>query len=149
MSGLRRTWAAASVLATVLPVGEMETGIASAGEGISPGLRALSEAHITDSGVTVLGRYSPPPGYLSYIEKAQQRGASYFDMGGAWNTLAPSQREAANLHFLDVVGGRGDNILLSVPKPEIIPGTALHTEIQYLQNTLNYRWVNQWSLRPR
>jgi hypothetical protein len=69
--------------------------------------------------------------------------------GDAWNTLAPAQREAANLHFLDVVAGRGDKILLSVPKSEIIPGTALHTEIQYLQNSLNYRWVNQWSLRPR
>jgi hypothetical protein len=86
---------------------------------------------------------------LSYIEKAQQRGASYFDIGGAWNSLAPAQREAANLHFLDVVGGRGDQVLLSVPKSEIRPTSALAREIQYLQESLNYRWVNQWSLQPR
>jgi len=118
-------------------------------ERIPSELRSLSEAHLTDSGVTVLGSYRPPPGYLSYIDKAQQRGASYFDIGDAWNNLAPAQREAANIHFLDVIGDRGDKVLLSIPKSEIIPGTALHFEIRCLQESLDYRWTNQWSLRPK
>jgi hypothetical protein len=97
----------------------------------------------------VLGRYNPPPGYTNYIDKAQQRGASYFDIGDAWDSLSPVQRTKANMHFLDVVGGRGDKVLLSVPKSEIIPGSSLDAEIQYLQKSYNYRWVNQWSLKVR
>lgn len=117
---------------------------------LTPDLRALAESNITSSGITVLGRYNPPPGYLRYTEKAQQRGASYFDIEKSiWDKLTPAEREAANLHFLDMVGKRGDKILLSVPRSKIIPGTALHTEVKYLQESLGYRWVNQWSLQRK
>jgi hypothetical protein len=68
-------------------------------------------------------------------------------MGDAWHTLTPAQREAGNLRFLDIAASRGDKIILSVPKSEIIPGTSLEVEVKYLQNSLNYCWVNQWSLR--
>lgn len=41
--------------------------------------RALALQNMTDSGDTVLGRY---PGY---INKANSRGASYFDIGDEWD----------------------------------------------------------------
>ncbi len=44
--------------------------------------RALALQNLTDSGDTVLGRY---PGY---IDKANSRGASYFDIGDEWDRLA-------------------------------------------------------------
>jgi RHS repeat-associated protein len=109
---------------------------------IVPEIRALSEANITGSGRTVLGHY---PGY---IEKAQRTGASYFDIGDAWNTLTPAQRTAANNHFLDVVTGAGDQIYLSVPKGSINPGSALADEVRYLTGEKGYQWINQWSLKP-
>jgi hypothetical protein len=40
-------------------------------------------------------------------------------------------------------------VLLSTPKTKIRPGSALADEVQYLTQQKNYRWVNQWSLRPR
>jgi hypothetical protein len=112
-------------------------------------LRAASEAHITQSGVTVLGRYNPPPGFLFYIDKAQQRGASYFDIGDMWQIMTTAEREAANLHFLNIIGARGDKVILSVPRSQIIPDSALFKEVQYLKDSLNYQWVNQWSLQRR
>ena len=113
-----------------------------AARGVAPEIRALSEANITGSGRTVLGHY---PGY---IEKAQRTGASYFDIGDAWNTLTPAQRTSANMHFLDEVAGAGDQIFLSLPKSEIRRGSALADEIQYLTGEKGYQWINQWSLRP-
>jgi len=109
---------------------------------LAPEIRALSEANITGNGRTVLGHY---PGY---IEKAQRTGASYFDIGDAWNTLTPVQRSAANMHFLDEVAGAGDQIYLSVPKTKIRPGSSLADEVQYLTGDKGYQWINQWSLRP-
>ena len=103
---------------------------------------AFLEANLTGSGRTVLGHYP------EYIQKAQRTGASYFDIGDAWNTLTPAQRTSANMHFLDEVAGAGDQIYLSLPKSEIRRGSALADEIQYLTGEKGYQWINQWSLRP-
>jgi RHS repeat-associated protein len=103
----------------------------------------LAEAHITQSGDTVLGHF---PGY---IDKANTRGASYFDIGDMWNNLTPNQRWAANTHFLDQIAARGDRVLLSLPKGDIRPGSYLADEIRHLTEHRGYVWVNQWSLRPR
>jgi hypothetical protein len=112
-------------------------------EALTPEVRALSEANLTDSGTTVLGRF---PGYIA---KAQARGASYFNIGDAWDALAPADRTAANNHFLDVIAERGDRVLTSVPKGEIPEtGSALSDEIAYLTGEKGYSWANQWSLRP-
>jgi hypothetical protein len=101
---------------------------------------------MTDSRDTVLGRYKDQP---NYIDKANARRASYFDIGDAWKSLSETQRTAANDHFLDVIAGRGDRVLLSTPKYDIPSGTSLAHEIQYLTQEKGYVWVNQWSLRPR
>ncbi|HLL66090.1 MAG TPA: RHS repeat-associated core domain-containing protein [Micromonosporaceae bacterium] len=111
--------------------------------GLPDNIKALSEAHITDSGDTVLGHF---PGY---IDKAGARGASYYDIGDAWNGLSDSQRWAANTNFLDRVTARGDRVLLSLPKNQIRPGSYLEMEVNYLTQERGYGWVNQWSLRPK
>jgi len=105
----------------------------------------LSEANITQSGKTVLGHWDPKTG--GYITKAEQRGASYFDLGSRWDGLTAAQRTAANQHFLDVIAARGDDILLSVPKTKIRYPSALADEIKYLTEEKGYSWVNQWSLK--
>jgi hypothetical protein len=112
---------------------------------LSPEVTALSEAHLTDSGTTVLGRFAPGGGYIA---KAQATGASYFDIGDAWDALTPAERTAANDHFLDVIAERGDRVLLSTPKGQIGGSGALADEIAYLTQEKSYVWVNQWSLRP-
>jgi hypothetical protein len=117
------------------------TSLPGAG-GLSDEVRRLAEANITDSGDTVLGSY---PGYIT---KANSQGASFFDIGDAWNALTPAERTAANNHFLDVIAGRGDRVLLSTSKTEIQAGTALADEIAYLTGQKGYVWVNQWSLKP-
>jgi hypothetical protein len=114
-----------------------------AAEGLSPRVKQLAEANLTGSGDTVLGHF---PGY---VEKARRQGASYFDIGDAWNGLTAAQRTAANQHFLDRIAASGDRVVLSVPKTKVRPGSALADEIRYLTREKGYRWVNQWSLRPR
>jgi hypothetical protein len=109
-------------------------------------IEQYASAHLTNSGVSVLGRYAPPPGYKSYIQKASSMGASYFDMGKKWT---PKLGKAANIRFLEIIASRGDKVLLSVPKSLILSGSSLDMEIQQLTGSLNYRWVNQWSLAPR
>jgi hypothetical protein len=112
---------------------------AKAVEKLSAELRALSEAHITRSGETVLG-------HAGYISKARARGASYFDIGNTWNRLPKAKRWAANEHFLDVISSNGDRIILSVEKSKVGAGSTLAKEIKYLRKEKNYHWVNQWSL---
>ena len=47
--------------------------------------------------------FTPRDGGLSYIKFAEQRGASYFDIGtDAWNTATQTERLAANQHVLDI-----------------------------------------------
>jgi hypothetical protein len=122
---------------------------AAAARGVSPGIKALSEANITDNGITVLGRFQAPPGQINYIQKAttgKHAGSSYFDLGSAWT---PIEGKAANLNFLDIVGGRGDKMIFSTPKNKISSGTSLDMEVQYLQETFGYKWVNQWSMQVK
>lgn len=74
---------------------------------------------------------------------------------GGWGHLKPSRwgqckpSRSANDHFLDIIAARGDRVLLATAKKEIRPGSPLAHEIQYLTREKGYRWVNQWSLRPR
>ena len=110
--------------------------------GFSDDVMRLAEQNITDSGDTVLGHF---PGY---IEKAQARGASYFDIGDAWEGLTDAQRWAANKHFLDTRIAAGDRILLSQVKNTINSGSYLEQEVKYLLDN-GYKWVNQWALKPR
>ncbi len=119
------------------------TGVAAKTvSGLSDDVVGLATRNITNSGDTVLGHF---PGYIT---KANSKGASYFDIGDAWNGLTPSQRSAANTHFLDTRIAAGDRVLLSVPKGDIRPGSYLAQEVQYLTSN-GYRWTNQWSLVPR
>lgn len=104
-------------------------------------IKALSEANINNSGITVLGHH---PGYL---EKAIKKKASYFDVGKNWDNMTDIQRGVANVNFLDVIADRGDDIILSVAKKEIRPGSSLANEIKYLIDYKGYKWVNQWSLK--
>jgi RHS repeat-associated protein len=103
----------------------------------------LAEANITNSGRTVLGHH---PGYIA---KARARGDSYFDIGKRWDDLSDAQREAVNRRFLDRIADRGDQVVLAQPKTKIAPGSWTAREIQYLIRERQYRWVNQWSLRPK
>ena len=135
---------------TMVPAGKfggvMGTRISSI-SGLSPRIRALSEAHITDNGIAILGQYQVPPGRMNYIQKAttgKYQGSSYFDLGSAWT---PGEGRRANLHFLDIVGGRGDKIIFSTPKNDITAGSSLEMEYQYLMEKYGYKWVNQWSMR--
>jgi hypothetical protein len=109
-------------------------------------LNKLATQHETDTGITVLGHYDRATG--GYIAKAQRLGASYFDIGDAWDTLTPAQRKAANLRFLNDSIAKGDDILLSTPKGEVRPGSALRTELEHLLSQ-GYAWVNQWKLKPK
>ncbi len=101
----------------------------------------VTERNLTNTGDTVLGHH---PGY---INKANARGASYFDIGDAWDSLNDARRWAANRHFLDTVASRGDRILLSVEKSKIRRNSWLAREVEYLTQQRGYVWVNQWSLR--
>jgi hypothetical protein len=140
--GIARAAVQRAVGAVASKVGGGLGRAAAHSEGLSSGLKQLAEAHITETGDTVLGRY---PGYIA---KAQARDASYFDIGDAWNSLSPAERTGANNHFLDVIADRGDRVLLSTVKREIGNRGALPDEIKYLTRQRGYSWVNQWSLRP-
>ncbi|NJL28438.1 MAG: RHS repeat-associated core domain-containing protein, partial [Thermoanaerobaculia bacterium] len=117
-------------------------GGATAPTGLRADVLRLIERNLMNTGDTVLGSY---PGY---INKANARGASYFDIGDAWQGLSDAERWAANRYFLDTVASRGDRILLSTPKLKIQPNTWLAREVEYLTQRRNYVWINQWSLRP-
>ncbi|ORW09027.1 hypothetical protein [Mycobacterium kyorinense] len=109
---------------------------------MAPELRALSEQHLTGSGETVLGPYSPVGGGQSYIDVAQQHGASYFDIGEAWNAATPTERLAANQHVLDMAIANRDSITLSVPFSTVRPDTYTAAEIRYLE-LHGYRQVSE------
>src|SRR5262249_8673207 len=111
---------------------------------LSPDIQALAESHITSSGDTVLGRFYVSP---TYIEKAEARGASYFDLGPRWNRLSDDEQWAANTHFLEIIAARGNRILLNIPKGEIGSRGYLPREIAYMTSK-GYKWVNQWSMHP-
>lgn len=114
---------------------------------MTPELRGLSEQHLTGSGETVLGPYRNPFGGPSYIELAQQRGASYFDIGDAWNSSTPIERLAANQHLLDVAIMNRDQVVLSVPFYRVDPDTYTGAELRYLE-LHGYRLVGDNVLLP-
>ncbi|WP_322858245.1 hypothetical protein U8D42_21845 [Mycobacterium europaeum] len=114
---------------------------------MTPELQALSEQHLTGSGETVLGPFRPPTGGPSYIDVAQQHGASYFDLGEAWNSLTPIERLAANQHVLDVAIANGDKITLSVPFYQVRPNTFTAAELKYLE-AHGYQRVGDNLLQP-
>jgi hypothetical protein len=111
-------------------------------EVLSKELTELSEAKITGSGDTVIGPYG------GYIDKAESRGASHFDIGSRWGDVGDEIGWKMNTHFLDVIGRAGDRVLLSVQKQLIDPLGFTAREVQYLQDSWGYVWKNQWSLRP-
>ncbi|BBU24752.1 hypothetical protein PFJ02_23430 [Mycobacterium xenopi] len=114
---------------------------------MSPELRALSEQHLTGSGETVIGPFRPDGGGLSYIQVADERGASYFDIGDAWNAATPTERLAANQHVLDVAIANRDTVTLSVPFNMIKPDTFTAAEIRYLE-LHGYRQISDTTWVP-
>lgn len=101
---------------------------------LTPELRVLSEQHLTGSGETVIGPYAPEGGASSYVDVARQRGASYFDIGNAWDESTDVQRLAANQHVLDAAIANRDTITLSVSFGKIGPNTFTGAEIRYLES---------------
>lgn len=116
-------------------------------EHLTQELLVLSEQHLTGSGETVLGPFAPRGGVPSYIDVAQQRGASYFDIGEAWNAATPTERLAANQHVLDVAISNGDTVTLSVPFDTVAPNTFTAAEIRYLE-LHGYRQINDTTWIP-
>ncbi|MEB3051058.1 DUF4226 domain-containing protein [Mycolicibacter sp. MYC123] len=114
---------------------------------MSPELRVLSEQHLTGSGETVLGPFTPIDGGLSYMKFAEQRGASYFNIGDAWYTVTETQRMAANQHVLDIAITNNDVITLSVPFRDVEASTYTAAEIRYLEAN-GYRRTGENTLIP-
>lgn len=114
---------------------------------LPPELRALSEQHLTGSGETVLGPFRHPSGGPSYIDFAQQRGASYFDIGDAWNSATPIERLAANQHVLDIAIANRDTIRLSTSIDRILDNTYTAAELDYLK-AHGYEVIDGYTLIP-
>jgi hypothetical protein len=114
---------------------------------MSPGLRTMSEQHLTGSGETVLRPFEPPGGGPSYIGVAEQRKASYFDLGDAWYSFTPTEQLAANQHVLDIAIANRDTVRLSVPFDEIKPTTFTAAEIRYLESH-GYQRVDDFTFVP-
>lgn len=95
--------------------------------GLTDDVIRLADENLTGSGETVLGHYSD-----GYVREARQRGASYFDIGDAWDGLSPAQRLEANARVLDAAISNGDSIFLVTPRDLIRPGSSLQWEIDYL-----------------
>jgi hypothetical protein len=114
---------------------------------MSDQLLALSEQHLTGSGETVLGPFKPGGGGPSYIEVAQQHGASYFDIGDAWKSATPTEQLAANQHVLDMAIANGDKVTLSVPFGKIDPNSFTGAELRYLESH-GYQRVGDNTLIP-
>lgn len=114
---------------------------------MTPELRAMSEAHLTGSGETVLGPFNPAGGGPSYIQVADDRGASYFSLGDAWNSFTPTEQLAANQHVLDMAIANRDKITLSVPFYRVSPDTYTAAELRYLEEH-GYRRIGDNTLMP-
>jgi len=94
-----------------------------------------------------VGPFNPPGGGTSYAEVANDRGASYFDIGNAWNSFTPTEQLAANQHVLDIAISNRDRITLSVPFDMIDPDSYTAAEIRYLE-LHGYRQVNDTTWAP-
>ena len=124
-----------------------EFNLANPLDHMSTELRALSEQHLTGSGETVIGPFQPQGGGPSYIDVANQHGASYFDIGSAWNAATPTERLAANQHVLDMAIANGDTVTLSVPLDEVRPGTFTAAELRYFESH-GYQRINDFTFIP-
>ncbi len=113
-----------------------------------PELLGLSEQHLTGSGETVLGPFKPPNGGPSYIEVADGRNASYFDIGDAWNSYTPAEQMAANQHVLDIAIANRDKITLSVPFGKVDLNSFTAAEIRYLEAHGYHRVGNNILMPP-
>ena len=82
------------------------------------------------------------------MDLAKSRGASYFDIGKAWDRLSRSQKASADFHFLDLAIGRRDTIVLATPGPAIRQPSMLAEEIKYL-TARDYSWLDDLTLVPR
>jgi hypothetical protein len=102
-------------------------------EHMSAELRAMSEQHLTANGETVLGPFAPRDGSPSYIDVARARGASYFDLGAAWENFSGIEQLAANQHVLDVAIANRDVITLNTTFDMIGPNTYIAAELRYLE----------------
>jgi hypothetical protein len=112
-----------------------------------PELQALSEQHLTGSGETVLGPFNNPVGGPSYVDLAKQQGASYFDIGEAWNSFTPTEQLAANQHVLDIAIANRDTIKLSISIDMVNTESYTGAEIRYLQ-AHGYEIVDGYTLVP-
>lgn len=77
----------------------IRTTVKQAPSALTQQRRRLALQNLTDSGDTVLGRY---PGY---VDKANSRGASYFDIGDDWDRLVAEGIDPwdLNVDFLNTV----------------------------------------------
>jgi hypothetical protein len=101
-------------------------------------LQRQALANVSDSGVTVLGRY-----FDDYIGMAKRMKASYFDMGPKWD---PINGWRANEHFLDVIAARGDDVVLATRRGAVKEDSDLFLELQYLIERWGYRWIDETHL---
>jgi hypothetical protein len=99
----------------------------------APRVQVVSDQNLTGRGETVLGPFNNPMGGSSYVDLARDRGASYFDIGDAWNSYTQTQRLAANQHVLDIASGNGDTIKLSIPVDMVPDGSYTAAELRYLR----------------
>ena len=107
----------------------------------------MSEAHLTGSGETVLGPFKSPIGGPSYTDVAKDSGASYFDLGDAWERFSPIEQLAANQHVLDVAIANRDTITLSTPFDTVKIDSYTAAEIRYLQ-AHGYELIDSTTLKP-
>jgi hypothetical protein len=109
---------------------------------LAPANRDHDDAKPGPNGRTVIGEFP------EYIDKANRKRASYFDIRPLSSQLTEAERWAANRHFLDIITAAGDQIYLSIPKTQVERDSSLAREIEYLTKHKGYRWINQWSLVP-
>ena len=155
------TDAASSILAGIPVIGWISEAarLGKVGEGISaldlsPQLRDLAEAHVSNTGVTVLGRFQPlEEGAPNYIDVAQKgllpgipKGSSYFDIPYSTG-VSRDEVTLANRYFIDLTASRGDVVKLSTPLSKI-DGGALQAEISRLISQWGYRPIDDWTLLP-
>ncbi len=121
---------------------DAQDGLPDAPSGLADDIIRLADGNLTGSGETVLGHYGD-----DYIGLAQQRGASYFDIGDAWDGLSDARRWAANQRVLDSAITNGDQITLATARTSIRYPSALADEIQYLTSN-GYVWIDDVTLVP-
>lgn len=132
LDGLDSSVSPVDLLPQTAPAGP-EFNLSNPLDQMTPELRVLAEQHLTGSGETVLGPYRPDGGGPSYIEVAKHNGASYFDIGDAWDAASPTERLAANQHVLDMAIGNGDKVTLSTTFGKVGENTFTAAEIRYLE----------------